>query len=185
MLQNLNHRWAMKTDIDRFLQSGDHDLLMASWPGRSAVERISGIGADTLGDQMRGIVGMSVGTTCYISLEYFGAQDDLSDYVVHEAAHVFHNTKRLTIGLAGTRRREWLLPIQYRKQETFAYACEAYSRILEIAKKPADRRALVETLNERPLPAGDRVDLDEYVAILTEAVNRKNGWKSILARCSE
>lgn len=77
------------------------------------------------------------------------------------------------------------MPIQYRKRETFAYACEAYSRILEIAKKPADRRVLVETLNERPLPADDRVDLDEYVAILTEAVNRKNGWKSILARCSE
>jgi len=271
----------MKTDIDRFLQSGDYDLLVGSWPGRSAVEQmrsgrevlttalieevrcragrvdtpvpeaivdgdlatfarnklapmvrglfpriehqpvlavleqsvvfltpgsieglirgegflstawqlaniyLAGIGAETLGDQMRGIVGMSVGTTCYISLEYFGAQDDLSDYVVHEAAHVFHNTKRRTIGLAGTKRREWLLPIQFRKRETFAYACEAYSRILEIAKKPADRRALVETLRERPLPSDDRVDLDEYITILTEAVNRKNGWKSILARCSE
>ena len=146
---------------------------------------LTGIGADPLGGQMNGFVGMSVGTTCYISMEYFGEQDDLSDYVVHEAAHVFHNTKRLTIGLAGTKRREWLLPIQFRKRETFAYACEAYSRILEIAKKPADRRALVETLSARPLPSDDRVDPDEYIAILTEAANRKNGWKSILAHCSE
>lgn len=145
---------------------------------------LTGLGAETLDDQMRGIVGISEGTTCYISLEYFGVQDELSDHVVHEAAHVFHNTKRQTIGLAETKRREWLLPIQYRKRETFAYACEAYSRILEIAKKPADRRALAATLNERPLPSDDRVDLDEYVAILTEAVNRKSGWKSILARCS-
>jgi hypothetical protein len=275
------HWWSMKAEIDRFLQSGDHDPLMASWPGRSAVERmragwevlttalieevrfragrvdtpvpgtiangdlaafarkkfapmvrglfpriehqpvlavleqsvvfltpgsieglirgegflstawqlaniyLAGIGAETFDDQMRGVVGMSEGTTCYISLEYFGVQDELSDYVVHEAAHVFHNTKRLTIGLAETRKREWLLPIEYRKRETFAYACEAYSRILEIAKKPADRRALAATLNEQPLPSDDRVDADEYVAILTEAVNRRNGWKSILARCSE
>jgi len=40
-------------------------------------------------------------------------------------------------------------------------------------------------LSNRLLIRDDRVDLDEYVAILAAAVNRKNGWKSILAQCSE
>ena len=30
---------------------------------------------------------------------------------------------RDTVGLSVTRRREWLLDIDYRKRETFAYAC--------------------------------------------------------------
>jgi len=55
-----------------------------------------------------------------------------SDYAIHEAAHIFHNCKREMIGLPATRRREWLLDIDYAKRETFAYACEAYSRILEL-----------------------------------------------------
>ena len=39
---------------------------------------------------------------------------------------LFHNCMRRTIGLAETKGREWLLDIEYRKRETFAYACEAY-----------------------------------------------------------
>ena len=53
-----------------------------------------------------------------------------ADYVVHETAHMFHNNKRRTIGLPATRRRQWLLSIEFAKRETFAYACEAYSRVL-------------------------------------------------------
>ncbi len=146
---------------------------------------LSGIGAAPLGEEMRGVVGLSVETNCYISMAYFGAQEELSDYVVHEAAHVFHNTKRQTIGLAETGRREWLLPIAYRKRETFAYACETYSRIMEIAKRPAARKALLETVRERAMPSDERIDPDEYLAILADAIIRRNGWKTILDRCSE
>ncbi len=35
------------------------------------------------------------------------------------------------MGPPETHQREWLLDIDFRKRETFAYACEAYSRILE------------------------------------------------------
>jgi hypothetical protein len=38
----------------------------------------------------------------------------------------------LQIGLPETRTREWLLPIDFRKRETFGYACEAYARIVEV-----------------------------------------------------
>jgi hypothetical protein len=93
--------------------------------------------------------------------------------------------KRQTVGLAATRRRPWLLPIAFRKRETFAYACEAYSRILEVSRQPAERQRLFDKLRERPPPPDERVNADEYFEILAEAVSRRNGWKAILARCSE
>jgi hypothetical protein len=34
------------------------------------------------------------------------------------------------------------------------------------------------------MPSDDRVDADEYVDILREAVAARNGWKRILARCA-
>jgi hypothetical protein len=80
------------------------------------------------------IVGLSEETRCYVSTSYFTEEDPFADFVVHEAAHVFHNWKRRYAGLPFTRRREWLLPIEFRMRETFAYACEAYSRIVEVAK---------------------------------------------------
>ena len=104
-----------------------------------------GIGAEPLGHDMRRVVGMSEETTCYVSLAYFAPEDELADYVVHEAAHVFHNTKRRTAGLRETRHQQWLLPIDFEKRETFAFGCERYSRILELGKRPADRRRLLET----------------------------------------
>lgn len=42
-----------------------------------------------------------------------------------------------------TRRREWLLDIDFRKRETFAHACETYNRILELGDTPAARTALL------------------------------------------
>jgi hypothetical protein len=34
------------------------------------------------------------------------------------------------------------------------------------------------------MPADDRLDVEEYLDILREAVAARNGWKRILARCS-
>ena len=129
-------------------------------------------------------LGVSEGTTCYVSMEYFEVEDRFADYVIHEAAHIFHNTKRRTVGLPFTRHREWLLPIDFVKRETFAYGCEAYSRILEQARGPKQRRELLSEYADGPMPNDRRVDADELVAILEEAVAARNGWKWILARCS-
>ena len=83
---------------------------------------------------------MSEETTCYVSPEYFSQDDPFADFIVHEAAHIFHNCKRTIVGLRQTRRKEWLLDIEYRKRETFAYSCEAYARLIERGKKPVERR---------------------------------------------
>ncbi len=137
-----------------------------------------------LGGDRPSIVGLSEETRCYVSASYFSERDPFADFVVHEAAHVFHNCKREYVGLPFTRNREWLLPIAFRRRETFAYACEAYSRIVEGSKGPEPRRGRFRSFAEDHVPraAGDPREL---VDILTEAIAARNGWERILARCSE
>ena len=46
------------------------------------------------------------------------------------------------------------------------------------------RRELLLELEEQPMPADERVDPEEYVAILQEAVAARNGWRRILIQCA-
>lgn len=161
-------------------------LRAARWPGTAwdlANLYLASFGAELLSDEAPDIVGLGQETTSYVSIAYFAGAGRFDDFLVHEAAHVFHNCKRATIGLPHTRRCEWLLEISFTKRETFAYACEAYSRILDLGRGPAERRALLSELEREPAPL-DRVDPDDYRDILREAVAARNGWKRILARCA-
>ena len=145
---------------------------------------LASIGAEPLGEVESVPVGFSEETTCYVSMAYFDDKDPFADYVIHEAAHVFHNTKRKTLVLHATRHREWLLPIEFAKRETFAYACEFFGRILELGKRPSERKGLLEKFKRRRRISDDRVEFEELLEILDGAVNRRNGWKTILERCS-
>jgi hypothetical protein len=130
------------------------------------------------------LVGLSEETTCYVSPEYFAEDDPFADFIVHEVAHIFHNCKRATIGLPETRAKVWLLDIEYRKRETFAYSCEAYARVLERGKSPAQRRTLAEEYCRAVHISDERVDSAEVASIVREAATARNGWKIILARCA-
>jgi hypothetical protein len=141
-------------------------------------------GAEPLADDAPRIVGMSEDTTCFVSMDYFRANHRFADFVVHEAAHVFHNCKRCTLGLPATRRREWLLEIAFGKRETFAYACEAYSRILELGDSVLERRRLYQELEREAPPPDELVCHQEYVDILRSAVCARNGWRKILSACA-
>lgn len=145
---------------------------------------LASIDAALLADDAPRIVGLSEETTCYVSGEYFREAGRFDDYLVHEAAHVFHNCKRETIGLRQTRVKEWLLEIDYARRETFAYACETYGRILELGSGLRARQQLLADYARGPMPADDRVETGEYLDILGEAISARNGWKSILARCA-
>jgi hypothetical protein len=146
---------------------------------------LASLGAELLGDEAPRLVGISQGTTCYVSPEYFGEDDPFADFIVHEAAHIFHNCKRRTVGIPETRTKEWLLDIEYRKRETFAYACEAYSRVLERGQTPARRRVLAAEYGKTAVRISDeRVEPGEVAGIVAEAANARNGWKVILARCA-
>lgn len=142
-------------------------------------------GAELLSEDAPRIVGLSEETTCYVSLEYFHQDDKFADFIVHEAAHIFHNSKRDRIGLTATRRREFLLEIDFCQRETFAYACEAYSRILELGKNRKERVALLAEMEEDEYKiAVDKVDNEKYERALQEAVAARNGWKRIHAICA-
>ena len=145
---------------------------------------LASVGAQRLCEAAPEIVGLSHGTTCCVSPAHFHEQDPFADFVVLEAAHVFHNCKRAAVGLPRTGRREWLLDIDFGHRETFAYACEAYSRIVVLAAATAARRMTLTRHAEGALPCGPAVDLDEYLDILDEAVQTRNGWKRILQRCA-
>jgi hypothetical protein len=142
------------------------------------------LGAELLGADAPQLVGMSEETTCYVSPEYFAEDDPFADFIVHETAHIFHNCKRASIGLRETRRKEWLLDIEYRKRETFAYSCEAYSRVLQRGKSPAERRALAEEYGHSVRISDERADTAEVGSIVRAAASARNGWKVILAQCA-
>ena len=94
------------------------------------------------------------------------------------------DVSRISIGLPELPKQQWLLPIEYRKREPFAYAIETYSRIRELAKKRGEGRSLIAELESRLPPPDDRVEPAEYLAILSDAIECRNGWKVILERCS-
>jgi hypothetical protein len=144
---------------------------------------LASLGAGLLGEDAPHLVGISEETTCYVSPEYFTEDDPFADFIVHEVAHIFHNCKRVTIGLRETRKKEWLLDIEYRKREAFAYACEAYARVLQRGKGAAERRALAEEYGRAAQISEERADVAEVVSIVREAAAARNAWKVILERC--
>lgn len=124
------------------------------------------------------------GLGCAQALARSAQENRFADFIVHEAAHVFHNCKRRTAGLPETQTRERLLDIEFRKGETFAYACEAYSRIL-VGRRPSDRRSLLQEPEAEGLPGDDSVSSEELLDILRGAVEVRNGWKRILGHGRE
>jgi hypothetical protein len=142
------------------------------------------VGAELLGKEAPRLVGLSEETTCYVSPDYFAEDDPFADFIVHEAAHIFHNCKRRTIGLRDTRTKEWLLDIEYRQRETFAYSCEAYACIVARAKSSAERRELAAEYGSERRISEERVDPAAVASIVAEAASARNGWKVILARCA-
>ena len=145
---------------------------------------LGSLGAELLAEDAPRLVGLSEETTCYVSPEYFAEDDPFADFIVHEAAHIFHNCKRGTVGLRQTRTKEWLLDIEYRQRETFAYSCEAYSRVLERGKNLSERRALAEQYGRVVRISDERVDAVEVASIVQAAASARNGWKVILSRCA-
>jgi hypothetical protein len=162
-------------------------LRGSRWPSTAwdlANLYLDSIGAELLGPEAPRILGLSEETTAYVSLLYFHDPEPFSDFVVHETAHIFHNCKRKTVGLPESRSREWLLPIAFRKRETFAYACERFSHIVRLARTRADRRTLFARLVDE-CPNAAHGAAPEHLEIVREAIERRNGWKHILERCAE
>lgn len=178
----LNHAVVFVTseNIDRLLLEQRWDRT--AW--NIANLHLFSLGAELLGPDAERLVGLSEETTCYVSPVYFERQDAFADFLVHEVAHIFHNCKRASAGLRQTRKREWLLGIAFHKRETFAYACEVYSRIVERAPEMAARRRLAARFEAHDHFSDSRVDLHELTLIVREGASIRNGWRAILRRCA-
>ena len=143
------------------------------------------VGAELLAPNAPSLLGLSQETTCYVTPEYFRDRDRVEDFVIHEAAHVFHNCKRRTAGLPETRTKEWLLLLEFQKRETFAYSCEAYGWIVERADSKRERLALGDRFAAHGFGDCDEtMDPNEVNEIVQDACQARNGWKVILDRCA-
>jgi hypothetical protein len=161
----------------------DQSWLHSAWDLANLY--LSSVEAELLGPDAPSLLGLSQETTCYVSADYFADDARFADYVIHEAAHVFHNCKRVTAGLPETRTREWLLLLEFRKRETFAYSCEAYGWMVERAGSRRERLAMgQEFAKSSSRFADEQVDPAELASIVSEACEARNGWKVILKRCA-
>lgn len=142
------------------------------------------LGLETLGGDDSTPVGMSEEATCYVTPECLVEADPFADFVVHEVAHIFHNCKRATLGLRQTRTREWLLDIDFHARESFAYSCEAYSRVVDGAADRRERRQRAEAFAQGHRFPEHAVDMPEVIDIVRAAAASRSGWKLILARCA-
>jgi hypothetical protein len=146
---------------------------------------LGSVDAELLGPEAPSLLGLSQETTCYVTPEYFQDRGRIEDFVIHEAAHVFHNCKRRTAGLPHTRTKEWLLLLEFSKRETFAYSCEAYGWIVERSSSKAERLALAERFATHGFGQCDEsMDPSEVADIVQEACHARNGWKVILGHCA-
>jgi len=155
------------------------------------------IGAKPICNETTGCLGLNEETSCYVSLSYFALSPEdrrFEDYVLHEGAHIFHNTKRATIGLPSTRTHKWLLPIKFEKRELFAYSCEIYGTISARAKITRPNKGLRKAVQDDVekyilngfVPGDPRVDPDELHIVLRNAAAARTseaGWKRILKHC--
>ena len=147
---------------------------------------LGSVGAKLLGPKAPSLVGLNEGTKCFVSPIYFDEGGRLEDFVIHEAAHIFHNCKRRTVGLPPRRNHEWLLPIEFTMRETFAYSCEAYGWIVEHATSRGERLAMAEEFAPLATKLTERrIDRAEVADIVREACRARSGWKVILGRCAE
>lgn len=166
-------------EIGRYLRTGDTDAHHRAWPAHSFMARALEARDDLRGALICKVLARSEGA----SIPDLPTPDEFP-CVVHKVAHIFHNCKRETVGLPHTRRREWLLDIEFRKRETFAYSCEAFARIVERARGSGHRAELVEAFAADFRPSEERIDAVEVSDIVREATSRRNGWEVILARCA-
>jgi hypothetical protein len=171
--------FVLPSTVERVLR--EQSWLNTAWDVANLYLR--SVGARALGREAPHVLGLSSGGRAYVSLRYFRGSGRFDDWVVHECAHALHDTKRRAVGLTETRTRERLVDLDFRKRETFAYSCEAFSRIAALGKGRAARLELVDELARRSMPADVTVDKEEYLSVLRDAAGVRNGWKRILERC--
>jgi hypothetical protein len=117
------------------------------------------------------------GDYAHVRWSAYESEDPYSDVVVHEAAHMLHYLKPSHYGLQVRRGQERFLDIEFCHRELFAYACEAYSRVI----LHRERKSRIQFAEELPdaafsFPSGQ---IQEVAALVLNAARARNGWRVI------
>ncbi|HEU4727036.1 MAG TPA: hypothetical protein VFT22_04085 [Kofleriaceae bacterium] len=139
------------------------------------------VGAKFLGKEAPRLVGISEEMTCYVSPDYFAEDDPFADFIVHEAAHIFHNCKRRAP-------RDAHEGVAARHRVPAARDLRVLVRGLRLHRRPREEPGRAPGLaadhgSERRI-SDERVDPSEVASIVAEAASARNSWKVILARCA-
>lgn len=121
--------------------------------------------------------GVSAGTFAHVRLSAYETRDPYSDVIVHEAAHLLHYLKPEHYGLHVRRGQERFVDVEFRHREQFAFACEAYSRVL-LQHDRKSRIAFAKSMNEGAFSFPSN-QLEEIAALVGEAARARNGWRVI------
>jgi hypothetical protein len=117
------------------------------------------------------------GDYAHVRWSAYQTDDPYSDVVVHEAAHMLHYLKPSRYGFQVRRGQERFVDVEFHHRELFAYACEAYSRVV----LRGDRRSRIAFVEKMPDAAFSfpRTEIKEVAALVLSATRARNGWRLI------
>ena len=107
----------------------------------------------------------------------YQSSDPYADVVVHEAAHLLHYLKPRHYGLQVRRGQERFVDVEFCHRELFAFACEAYSRVLLHTTRKS-RISFAEKMLEGAF-SFPRGKIQAVAALVFDAACARNGWRVI------
>ena len=117
------------------------------------------------------------GDFAHVRWSAYETKDPYSDVVVHEAAHLLHYLKPRHYGLHVRRGQERFVDVEFCHRELFAFACEAYSRVV-LHNERKSRISFVEKMQEGAF-SFPRGHIEEVAALVLNAARARNGWRVI------
>jgi hypothetical protein len=117
------------------------------------------------------------GDYAHVRWSAYQTNDPYSDVVVHEAAHLLHYLKPSHYGLQVRRHQERFIDVEFHYRELFAYACEAYSRVM-LHRDRKSRIAFAERIQENAF-SFPQDEIAEVAKLVLDAVRVRNGWRVI------
>jgi hypothetical protein len=121
--------------------------------------------------------GLSGGEFAHVRWPAYETTDSYSDVVVHEAAHLLHYLKPEHYGLHARRGQERFVDVEFRHRELFAFACEAYSRVVLQGERKS-RISFAARMREDAFTFS--LDyLDDVAALVLTAAGARSGWRVI------
>ena len=117
------------------------------------------------------------GDFAHVRWSAYETKDPYSDVMVHEAAHLLHYLKSRDYVLHVRRGQERFADVDFCHYELFAFACEAYSRLVLRGDRKS-RISFAEKMQEGAI-SFPRGQIEEVAALVMNAARARNGWRVI------